>query len=72
MSHGLASVTVWSTTAMDADAMATALMVLGPDTGYELARTHKLGAYFLIRTEDGFAEKATFDLGQSSPLKVHR
>ncbi len=63
VSHSLASVTVWSATAMDADAMATALMVLGPEAGYELAHRRKLGAYFIVRTKNGFAEKSTLDLG---------
>jgi thiamine biosynthesis lipoprotein len=72
VSHSLASVTVWSATAMDADALATALMVLGPQAGYELAHRHKLGAYFIVRTENGFAEKSTLDLGQDLPLKAHQ
>jgi thiamine biosynthesis lipoprotein len=64
VTHNLASVTVWSATAMDADAMATALMVLGPEAGYKLAHRRKLGAYFVMRTNKGFTEKSTLDLGQ--------
>ncbi len=71
VSHSLASVTVWSATAMDADAMATALMVLGPEAGYEFAHRRKLSAYFILRTKNGFAEKSTLDVGQHLPLKAH-
>lgn len=72
VSHSLASVTVWSPRAMDADAMATALMVLGPETGYELALRQKLGAYFIIRTQHGFMEKSTVDLGQPLQPEAHQ
>ncbi len=72
VSHNLASVTVWSATAMHADAMATALMVLGPEAGYALAHRQKLGAYFLVRTKNGFAEKSTPDLGQRLSTKAPR
>ncbi len=72
VSHNLASVTVLSATAMDADAMATALMVLGPKTGYELAQSRKLGAYFVVRTDNGFVEKSTLDLGQQLSPKPHQ
>ena len=71
VSHSLASVTVWSATAMDADAMATALMVLGPEAGYELAHKRKFGAYFVVRTQNGFAEKSTMDLGHALSRKAH-
>ncbi len=63
VSHGLASVTVWSTSATEADAIATALMALGPEAGYTLARRQKLAAYFVARTETGFTAKSTIDLG---------
>jgi len=59
ITHTLASVTVIDTTSMHADAMATALMVLGPEAGYELAKREKLAALFIIRNSDGFREKST-------------
>jgi thiamine biosynthesis lipoprotein len=46
-----ASVTVIARTCAEADAWATALMVLGPDAGARLARERGLDALFLMRTE---------------------
>lgn len=57
--HRLASVTIIADTAMYADAMATALMVIGPDEGYNLAERHKLAAFFVSRSVNGFTERAT-------------
>lgn len=57
--HKLASVTVVSETAMQADAMATALLVLGPEAGYALAQREELAAFFIVINDDGFAEKST-------------
>jgi thiamine biosynthesis lipoprotein len=50
--HGLASVTVVAGDCMRADALATALIVLGPDAGHALAQAHGIAAYF-IRRRDG-------------------
>ncbi len=57
--HGLASVTVIAPTAMQADALSTALMVLGPKTGLELARREGIAAYFIARKGHGFVETAS-------------
>ena len=65
VSHNLASVTVLSPSAMRADALATALLVLGPEDGYILAMQQKLYAYFIIKTMDGYAEKSTPGFDQS-------
>ena len=54
MSHTLASVTVIAPTCMRADAMATALMVLGPEQGLALAEREGLAVYMLLRVPDGF------------------
>ena len=48
-----ASVTVVAQNCAEADAWATALMVLGPDAGAVLARTRGLDALFLLRADDG-------------------
>ena len=48
-----ASVTVVTQTCMEADAWATALMVLGEDHGPELAQEQGLNALFLQRNKDG-------------------
>jgi thiamine biosynthesis lipoprotein len=59
VAHGLASVSVVHESVMMADAYATALMVLGPEEGYDLAERLELPALFVVRTEDGFATRAT-------------
>jgi len=48
-----ASVTVVARTCAEADAWATALMVLGPDRGAALARQRGFDALFLLRDEAG-------------------
>jgi len=57
--HALTGVTVVSRTTAFADAMATALMVLGPEDGPALAEELDLAAYFLVRTDSGIIEKST-------------
>ena len=57
--HELASVTVLSPSAMRADALATGLMVLGPEAGYALAERETLAVLFILRTGDGFVSKAS-------------
>jgi len=57
--HGLASVTVIAKTAMQADALSTALMVMGPKDGFEMARDNAIPAFFIAKSEGGFAETAT-------------
>jgi thiamine biosynthesis lipoprotein len=58
--HRLASVTVVDDTCTRADALATALFVLGPENGFALAEESDLAALFLVRLEDGtFRESAT-------------
>lgn len=54
--HRLASVTVVDALAVRADGLATALMVLGPDTGMALAERLQLAAFFIVRTADGAYE----------------
>ena len=54
--HGLASVTVVAPSTMQADALSTALMVLGPTAGLELARRQRIAAFFITKTDPGFAE----------------
>ena len=59
VSHRLASVTVLASSCMRADALATALMVLGPDAGYELALQEGTQAIFVVNGGTGFVEKVT-------------
>lgn len=52
-----ASVTVVARTCAEADAWATALMVLGPERGAELAQQQGIDALFLLRDGDGAVVK---------------
>jgi thiamine biosynthesis lipoprotein len=51
--HELASVSVLHAEAIWADALATALNVLGPEAGYALAEAEGWAAYFLVRDPAG-------------------
>lgn len=51
--HALVSVTVLHQNCADADALATALMVMGGKKGVEFAKRHDLAAYFLIKAQEG-------------------
>ncbi|NND54804.1 MAG: FAD:protein FMN transferase [Gammaproteobacteria bacterium] len=53
VSNGLAAVSVIAPAAAQADALATALMVLGPDAGMELAEREGLAALLTERTATG-------------------
>lgn len=58
--HGLASVTVMASDCMRADALATALHVMGPREGMAFARQRDLAVLMLIRTDNnGLRKKAT-------------
>jgi FAD:protein FMN transferase len=57
--HSGASVTVVDTSAAVADAWATALSVLGPDEGLDLASEEGLAAFFIRRTETGLEGTGT-------------
>lgn len=56
LDKGPASVTVLAETCMDADAWATALMVLGVRSGTDLARELRLKAIFIERVEQGLRQ----------------
>ena len=59
VTHQLASVSIVSDDCMTADALATALLVMGPDDGLEFANDHQITAFFLVRRNDGFTELAS-------------
>ena len=60
IAHALASVSAFHERCAAADAFSTALMVLGPEAGYNLAIEQNLAALFIVHDGDGtFAEKAT-------------
>jgi thiamine biosynthesis lipoprotein len=58
--NGVASVSVVATDCSFADAMSTALMVLGPAEGFALAAARGIAAYFTVRAPGGgFVDRAT-------------
>ncbi|WP_232305511.1 FAD:protein FMN transferase [Gilvimarinus polysaccharolyticus] len=62
--HNLASVTVVAETAARADAWATALNVLGPKKGMELANAEQLAVYMIVKTKDGFVDSQSVTFSQ--------
>ncbi|GJL50102.1 MAG: thiamin biosynthesis lipoprotein ApbE [Nitrospirales bacterium] len=66
VTHNLSSVTVIAESSMNADALATALLVLGPEEGFELAEQEQVASLFLIMDDEGFREKATTTFTQYS------
>ena len=64
VSHALASVTVVSASAAEADGLATAIQVLGPDAGWRFARREGLAALLLLRSESGFERRYTESMSQ--------
>jgi len=59
VTHRLASASVIDPSTMRADALSTALMVLGPHAGPLLAKQEELAALFIVRTRTGFREIAS-------------
>lgn len=59
VTHNAAAVTVVSDTSAEADALATALLVMGPDDGMRFARESRIAAFFLLRLEQGIEERVT-------------
>lgn len=59
VSHALASVTVVADSAAEADALATAIQVLGPGAGWRFADREGVAALLLVRSESGFERRYT-------------
>jgi len=59
ITHHLASVTVIHDSCMVADAMATAIDVLGPQKGYDLAQREELAVFLIVKEGNKFVEKMT-------------
>jgi FAD:protein FMN transferase len=57
--HQLAAVTVAADDALTADAWDTALLVLGPERGYDTAVEHDIAALFITRDGDRFIARET-------------
>jgi len=71
VSTGVASATVLAASAMEADAFATALMVLAPAEGLRLAERQGLAARILVRTDGGFVEHSTPRFPERAPSHGH-
>lgn len=67
ITHTLASVTVIADTAADADALATALNVMGAEKGRELADKAGIAAYFIERQNDDFVSSYSEEFKQYLP-----
>lgn len=59
VAHSVASVTVFADTAAFADAIATALLVLGPVKGMKFAEQEEVAAYFLLHADERIVESMT-------------
>lgn len=59
LDNSVASVTVMAELGINADPLATALSVLGPDAGLEFANRRGIPALFIMRKGDGFEERMT-------------
>jgi thiamine biosynthesis lipoprotein len=59
ITHNLASVTVLHKSCMTADALATAIDVMGPEKGYVLALKQNLAVFMILREKETFVEKMT-------------
>lgn len=57
--HSLVSVTVLAKSAMEADGLATALMVMGADAGTRWAASSGVSACFIVAGKDGYSIAAT-------------
>ena len=57
--HDLVSVTVVAATTMEADALSTSLLVLGPEAGIQLAEKHGIAAYFIAGQGGSFDDWAS-------------
>lgn len=69
--HSLASVSVLHEECALADALATALLVLGPDEGYHLAERERIACLLMVRRDDGsFEERATEGFPPAAPART--
>ena len=65
--HNGAAVTIIAESAARADGLATGLLVLGPDKGMLLADENEIAAYFLVRNDGEFEERASRSFAGITP-----
>lgn len=54
INHKLVSVSVITSTCMEADGLATALNVMGPQKAFNFAKAHDLAVYLVVKSDSGF------------------
>ncbi len=54
ITHKLASVTVFDSTCLQADGLATGIFVMGPEKGYNFVVEMELAAYMIVKSDTGF------------------
>lgn len=59
VTHALASVTVLAPTTIEADALSTAMLVLGPEDAMAFARAHEIAAFLIERRDGVLVESAS-------------
>jgi thiamine biosynthesis lipoprotein len=69
VTHNTAAVSVISDTAAFADAIATALLVLGVDDGLALAEREGIAAYFMLRTDSGMEAYSTEAFAKATEIR---
>jgi len=67
IAHHLASVSVIADRCAKADALATAMIVMGPKAAMQLAESQQIAASFLIREGEGFIERHSSTFPATSP-----
>lgn len=67
VTHQLASVSVVAKSTMQADALSTAMMVMGPDMAIEFAEKHHIAAHLILKSDAGLKE---FYSAEFEPLLV--
>lgn len=59
VTHPMASVSVLADSTLEADALSTAMMVMGPDDADTFAREHGIAAHFILKSGNKLAESWT-------------
>lgn len=72
ITHDLVSVTVLSETAARADALATTLMVMGADAGFDFCEKNAISAYFIYRTGQNYAVRHSYEFQKYITIGEYR
>ncbi|MBT2294597.1 FAD:protein FMN transferase [Pseudomonas fluorescens] len=68
--HNLASVTVIHPSALMADGLSTLLLILGPERGWDYARKHGIGVFFVLRDGNRFVTRTNDEFERISRGKT--